>query len=80
MLQNRLKFIREAHGLSQPQLAERSKVSLRLISLLETVEDYRPRFEYAEMLCKYFDVPLGHLFYFDWEGARERERELEAVG
>lgn len=67
MLANRVRELREAHGLSQPQLADKAKVSERLIVLLETEDGYRPRFESAESLCRYFDVPLGHLFFFDWE-------------
>jgi transcriptional regulator with XRE-family HTH domain len=75
VLVNRLRDLREAHGLSQPQLAEKSNVSERLIVLLETEPGYRPRFESAEALCRYFDVPLGRLFFFDWESAPGRARE-----
>lgn len=70
MLNNRVRAIREAHGLSQPQLAQRSGVSNRLITALETERGYRPNFLAAEALCAYFDVPLGHLFFFDWEHER----------
>lgn len=70
MLNNRVRAIREAHGLSQPQLAQRSGVSNRLITALETERGYRPNFIAAEALCAYFDVPLGHLFFFDWEHER----------
>lgn len=68
MLRNRVKELREAHRLSQEQLAERTGLSLRLITALESIDDYTPQMRVAVALCRYFDVELGDLFEIEGIG------------
>jgi DNA-binding XRE family transcriptional regulator len=69
MLHNRVKELREAHRLSQEQLAERSGVSMRLVTQLENEPGYTPQMRVAVALCRYFDVEIGDLFWIEGIGA-----------
>lgn len=63
ILQNRLKQVRTAHGLSQTQLAELVGVSRNTISSIETGQ-FQPTAKLALLLCIALDQKFEDLFYF----------------
>lgn len=73
MLRNRVKELREAHRLSQEQLADRCGVSMRLVTQLESEPGYTPQMRVAVAMCRYFDVELGDLFWIEGIGAAKPE-------
>ncbi len=64
MLDNRLKQIRQEHGLSQQSLAMRVEVSRQTIISIEN-KKYRPSIELAFKLARYFNCQIEDIFI--WE-------------
>ena len=65
MIANRVRELRQAHGLSQEKLAQQAGVAAQVIYLLETRPGYGCRDDVKVRLCTYFRVPLGHLFWVE---------------
>ena len=64
-MENRLKDLRNAHGLSQGQLATRLGVSRQTINAVET-DKYDPSLPLALRLSKVFQVPVEDIFIDIW--------------
>jgi putative transcriptional regulator len=60
-MNNRLRELRKARGLSQADLAEAIEVSRQTINAIEAAK-YDPSLPMAFRLAAYFDVPLEGLF------------------
>jgi putative transcriptional regulator len=60
-MNNRLRELRKARGLSQADLAEAIEVSRQTINAVEAAK-YDPSLPMAFRLAAYFDVPLEELF------------------
>jgi putative transcriptional regulator len=65
---NRLRELRQEHGLTQEQLAADLEVTRHTILALE-VGRYVPSIELALRLAAYFDRPLEAIFWLDPEEA-----------
>lgn len=65
MLYNRVKEFRELHGLSQDELARRVGISPTVVFQLENEPGHAPRMTTAILLCKFFNVDLGRLFWIE---------------
>ena len=88
---NRLRELRQEHGLTQEQLAADLEVTRHTILALE-VGRYVPSIELALRLAAYFDLPLESIFWLDppeerrvWErapspGAHQKENEATHDG
>ncbi|GEM_PF-1478752 len=61
---NRLRELRQEHGLTQEQLAHDLDVTRHTILALE-VGRYVPSIELALRLAAYFDLPLERIFWLD---------------
>lgn len=78
ILRNRVKKFREIHGLTQDELAQRTGVSSRMITLLETDDgNHAPRMSVILKLCEYFNVDLGRLFWTEPGGQSWLEKSEE---
>jgi putative transcriptional regulator len=66
---NRLRELRQAHGLTQEQLAADLEVTRHTILALE-VGRYVPSIELALRLAAYFDRPLETIFWLDGDEDR----------
>lgn len=66
---NRLRELRQGHGLTQEQLAADLEVTRHTILALE-VGRYVPSIELALRLAAYFDRPLETIFWLDPEEDR----------
>lgn len=71
-MENRLREIREAHGLSQGDLARRLGVSRQTINAVET-DKYDPSLPLALRMAKLFGVAVPDLFIDHWEVESEHE-------
>jgi putative transcriptional regulator len=65
-MENRLRELREAAGLSQGELARRLGVSRQTINAVET-DKYDPSLPLALRLAKLFAVPVPEIFIDHWE-------------
>ena len=63
-VQNRIRDLRQAAGLSQQQLADRVGVTRQTINAIEQ-EKYSPTLELAFRLAREFGVGLEEVFQFD---------------
>lgn len=68
-MKNRVKELREIHGLTQKQLGEKVKVSRQAINAIET-EKYDPSLWLAYDLANFFGMTMEELFNF-----KESERK-----
>jgi putative transcriptional regulator len=68
-VRNRLRELRQEHGLTQEQLAADLEVTRHTILALE-VGRYVPSIELALRLAAYFDRPLETIFWLDMEEDR----------
>jgi len=68
-LKNRVKELREIHGLTHKQLGEKVKVSRQAINAIET-EKYDPSLWLAYDLANFFGMTMEELFNF-----KESERK-----
>lgn len=59
-MKNRLKELRLKSGLSQAQLAQKTKISNQAISFYEN-NKRKPKLETWEKLAKYFDVTIDYI-------------------
>lgn len=79
MLHNRVREIRTALGMTQSGLAEKVGLTLSVIVWLEATPGYQPSFKSAIRLCRYFRVPLGHLFWIDDDADEAEGPDDEAM-
>lgn len=63
VLFNRIAFFRKLHSLSQTELGKICGVSKNTVSAWE-LNTFNPSLEAAFRLCRFFDVPMNQLFYF----------------
>lgn len=63
VLFNRIAFFRKLHRLSQTELGKICGVSKNTVSSWE-LNTFNPSLESAFRLCRFFDVPMNQLFYF----------------
>ena len=69
---NRLRELRERHGLSQGDLARRLGVSRQTINAVET-DKYDPSLPLALRMAKLFRVAVPDLFIDQWEVDSDNE-------
>lgn len=71
-----LKTIRKSRGLTQKELAEKSKVSFSMISKLESGEKENPSYNTLKNLARALDVTVNELLY---DGMNEQERAAASL-
>lgn len=64
-MNNRLRELRKARGLSQADLAEALEVSRQTINAVEA-DKYDPSLPMAYRLAAFFGVPVEELFFNPW--------------
>lgn len=64
MAKNRLKQLREEHGISQVELAKRTKLSRATISKLENNEQVNVNTQTLAKIADVFGVPASDIFLF----------------
>ncbi len=64
-VQERLRSLREEHGLTQEKLAQRAGISLYYLQLLEGKKPKNPSLMVLEKLAKAFGTPLWKLLKFE---------------
>jgi len=64
MTKNRLKQLREEHGISQVELAKRTKLSRATISKLENNERVNVNTQTLAKIADVFGVPASDIFLF----------------
>lgn len=60
-----IRFLRGKHGLTQEELAGRSRISLKYIQNLEGKNPQNPSLEILQKLAGGFGIPLWNLLKFD---------------
>ena len=73
-LGSRIRLFREAEGLTQEQLAERTDLSVNFIGTTERGQNI-PSVQTCNRIADALDIPLHELFRFEEE--TERDRQLE---
>ena len=68
-MDNRIKELRKARGLTQDELAQKLKVSRQTINSLEKGR-YDPSITLAYRLARSFDLTIEEVFLFDEEDSR----------
>jgi DNA-binding XRE family transcriptional regulator len=58
---NRISVLREEHGVSRKELAERIGVNFQTVGYLER-EEYNPSLDLAFRIAEYFDLPVDMIF------------------
>jgi transcriptional regulator with XRE-family HTH domain len=66
---HRVRALREAQGLTQEQLAERARISVDFLSLIERGRN-SPSFENLEAVAGALEVSIASLFMFTRAGSR----------
>ncbi|QNO13300.1 helix-turn-helix transcriptional regulator [Alkalicella caledoniensis] len=77
-MKNRLKELRESHGLTQEQLGELIGVSRQAINAIET-EKYEPSIWMAFDISKVFQCSIEEIFLFEESQRKSRAQQSRGV-